>query len=50
MSPSKTVSSFNRVCLSNTASSLITSEPISRRGDLVVLEARKSLLSKGRGL
>lgn len=50
ISPSKFESKFNRVCLGSTASSLLSSEALTRRGELVVLEARKSLISKGRGL
>ena len=50
ISPTKNNSSYNRVCLTKTASSLLATEPLTKKGDLLVLEARKTLISKGRGM
>lgn len=36
--------------MGNTASNLLGTEPIIRQGDLIVIEARKSLAHKGRGI
>jgi hypothetical protein len=41
---------FRRVCLDSTASHFLGKEAFLRKGDILALEARKTLLSKGRGL
>lgn len=46
----KKKNTFSRVCLGNTASSLLSTEPVIRRGDLLLIEAKKSLIDKGRGI
>ncbi len=50
ISPTKFNSKFNRVCLGNTATSLVGTEPLMRQTDLIIIEARKSLIAKNRGL
>lgn len=50
ISPTKFNSRYNRVCLGNTANCLLSTEPLTKKGDLVTIQARKSLISKGRGL
>lgn len=46
----KTGHKFNRICLEKTASYLLNTEPLTRRGDLIQLEAKKTLVSTCRGL
>jgi len=41
---------LGRVCLADTACGLLEQNPIKKKGDVIRMEAQKSLLSKGRGL
>lgn len=41
---------LGRVCLADTACGLLEQNPIKKKGDVIRMEAQKTLLSKGRGL